>query len=237
MTVTLCPLACAERNGKRFHPRRCALVRQHDEIGLAILRRTHRGTNDEEGDADGTWRMAQSYTAVVPLCALGVGYEPSRRAHETSRDYAALLGTIALRLGLRWRQTRSMTIKMKSMSRDRPPAVWATVGGYCDINKWLDVDCVIKSGDGGLGTVRLLRGGRVTEILVSKTDLSATTIRSPRAGGSSTACAVAFSKPGRSVLKRRSCCTPLMYDISDKADQAARRADVGSAPREVRSRA
>jgi len=33
-------------------------------------------------------------------------------------------------------------------------------------------DCVIKSGDGGVGTVRLLRGGQVTEILVAKTDLS-----------------------------------------------------------------
>ena len=51
--------------------------------------------------------------------------------------------------------------------------VWAKVGGYCDISKWLNnVDCAITSGDGGFGTVRVLAGGRVTEILVAKTELS-----------------------------------------------------------------
>ena len=30
--------------------------------------------------------------------------------------------------------------------------VWAKVGGYCDISKWLNnVDCAITSGDGGVG--------------------------------------------------------------------------------------
>jgi hypothetical protein len=65
------------------------------------------------------------------------------------------------------------TIKMEIDVAKPAAAVWAKVGGYCDITKWLDVtDCVIKSGDGGIGTVRLLRGGQVTEILVAKTDLS-----------------------------------------------------------------
>src|SRR5512134_3163531 len=51
--------------------------------------------------------------------------------------------------------------------------VWAKVGGYCDISKWLNnVDCAITSGDGGFGTVRVLAGGRVTEILVAQTELS-----------------------------------------------------------------
>lgn len=50
--------------------------------------------------------------------------------------------------------------------------VWSMVGGYCDISKWLPVDCEITSGDGGMGTVRVLAGGRVIEILVAMTDLS-----------------------------------------------------------------
>jgi hypothetical protein len=51
--------------------------------------------------------------------------------------------------------------------------VWSKVGGYCDISKWLNnVDCKITSGDGGIGTVRVLAGGRVTEILVAQTELS-----------------------------------------------------------------
>lgn len=51
--------------------------------------------------------------------------------------------------------------------------VWEKIGGYCDISVWFNgLDCEITSGDGGLGTVRVLAGGRVTEILVAKTDLS-----------------------------------------------------------------
>jgi len=51
--------------------------------------------------------------------------------------------------------------------------VWAKVGGYCDIAVWFpQLDCEITSGDGEMGTVRVLRGGAITEILVSKTDLS-----------------------------------------------------------------
>jgi hypothetical protein len=50
--------------------------------------------------------------------------------------------------------------------------VWARVGGYCDIAEWLNVDCTITSGDGGMGTVRVLAGGRVIEIMVAQTELS-----------------------------------------------------------------
>ncbi len=50
--------------------------------------------------------------------------------------------------------------------------VWAKVGKYCDISAWLNLDCKITSGDGGIGTVRVLAGGRVTEILVGQTELS-----------------------------------------------------------------
>jgi hypothetical protein len=56
--------------------------------------------------------------------------------------------------------------------------VWAAVGDYCDIAEWLNVDCEITSGDGGMGTVRVLAGGRITEILVAQTDLSHTATRS-----------------------------------------------------------
>lgn len=56
---------------------------------------------------------------------------------------------------------------------DRPAAeVWSRVGGYCDISEWLGLDCEISSGDGSLGTVRSLLGGRILEILVAETELS-----------------------------------------------------------------
>ena len=118
-----------------------------------------------------------------------------------------------------------MTIKME-IDVARPAAVvWAKVGGYCDISKWLDLDCAIKSGDGGIGTVRLLRGGQVTEILVGKTDLSYGYTQPVREGQ--------FYILYHGFLEARPVSAQtskllytLMYDISDKPDQAARQADV-----------
>lgn len=50
--------------------------------------------------------------------------------------------------------------------------VWARVGDYCDIGEWLGIDCEITSGDGGIGTVRTLAGGRIVEVMVAQTPLS-----------------------------------------------------------------
>ncbi len=50
--------------------------------------------------------------------------------------------------------------------------VWAKVGDYCGISEWMGLDCEITYGDGSLGTVRSLLGGRILEILVAETELS-----------------------------------------------------------------
>src|SRR5690606_18145843 len=56
---------------------------------------------------------------------------------------------------------------------DKPATeVWAKVGDYCAIQDWLKLDCTVTSGDGGMGTVRSLGGGRITEIMVAQTPLS-----------------------------------------------------------------
>jgi hypothetical protein len=118
------------------------------------------------------------------------------------------------------------TIKMEIDVTKPAAAVWAKVGGYCDISKWLDgTDCVIKSGDGGIGTVRVLRGGQVTEILVGKTDLSYGYTQPVREGQ--------FYNLYHGFLEARPVTAQtsrllytLMYDISDKPDQAARQADM-----------
>src|ERR1041384_5077311 len=88
------------------------------------------------------------------------------------RALIALLGSIVFAGSAAAADPQYTTIKMEIDVSKPAAAVWARVGGFCDIGKVLDVDCVIKSGDGGIGTVRLLRGGQVTEILVGKTDLS-----------------------------------------------------------------
>jgi hypothetical protein len=104
--------------------------------------------------------------------------------------------------------------------------VWAKVGGYCDISKWLNnVDCAITSGDGGFGTVRVLAGGRVTEILVAQTELSYGYTQPVREGR--------FYDLYHGFMEARPFTATtskmiytLVYDISDKADQAAKDADI-----------
>jgi len=139
---------------------------------------------------------------------------------------AVLIGTVALAAPARAADPQYTTIKMEIDVAKPAAAVWTKVGGYCDITKWLDVtDCVIKSGDGGIGTVRLLRGGQVTEILVAKTDLSYGYTQPVREGQ--------FYNLYHGYLEAKPVTAQtskllytLMYDISDKADEAARKADV-----------
>ncbi|HWK54870.1 MAG TPA: SRPBCC family protein [Hyphomicrobiales bacterium] len=69
-------------------------------------------------------------------------------------------------------QPEYVTIAMEIDIAKPAAEVWSKVGDYCAIADWLKLDCTIASGDGGMGTVRLLAGGRVTEILVAQTELS-----------------------------------------------------------------
>jgi hypothetical protein len=104
--------------------------------------------------------------------------------------------------------------------------VWAKVGGYCDISKWLNnVDCKITSGDGGMGTVRVLAGGRVTEILVAQTELSYGYTQPVRAGrvydlyhG--------FMEARPVTATTSKMIYTLMFDNSMLPDDAARAADI-----------
>lgn len=103
--------------------------------------------------------------------------------------------------------------------------VWKKVGGYCDIGSWLSVDCKITSGDGGVGTVRDLAGGRVKEILIAQTPLSY--------GYTQPAVPGRFYDHYHGFMEARPV-TPttskivytLMLDESDKADEAAKEADL-----------
>ncbi len=122
-------------------------------------------------------------------------------------------------------QAEYVTIEME-IDIDRPAAeVWQKVGGYCDIAEWLSLDCVITSGDGGMGTVRELAGGRVVEILVAQTDLGYGYTQPAREGqfynlyhGFMEAVPVT---PTTSTMRYT-----LVYDVSNLADQAAKDADV-----------
>lgn len=65
-----------------------------------------------------------------------------------------------------------VSIEMEIDINKSAEEVWDAVGGYCDIAEWGGLDCAITSGNGEMGTVRDLLGGRIVEILVAQTELS-----------------------------------------------------------------
>jgi hypothetical protein len=106
--------------------------------------------------------------------------------------------------------------------------VWSKVGDYCAIAEWMgggNLDCEITSGDGGLGTVRALAGGRIIEILVAKTDLSYGYTQ-PVVEGRFYDLYHGFleAKPVSATTSKL--LYTLMYDASNLADQAAIDADM-----------
>lgn len=139
----------------------------------------------------------------------------------------ALLVTMAFAGDALAADPQYQTIKMEIDVARPAAAVWARVGPYCDISKWLDVDCVIKSGDGGIGTVRLLRGGQVTEILTAKTDLSYGYTQ-PAREGQFYNLYHGFVEARPVTARSSKLLYTLVYDISDKPDQVARDADVAA---------
>jgi len=109
---------------------------------------------------------------------------------------------------------------------DKPAAeVWAAVGDYCAINEWLGLDCEITSGDGGIGTVRALAGGRILEILVAETELSYGYTQ-PAVEGQFYNLYHGFMEARPIDNNRTRMIYTLVYDVSNLADQAAKDTDV-----------
>jgi hypothetical protein len=118
-----------------------------------------------------------------------------------------------------------VTIAME-IDVNKPAAeVWAKVGEYCDISEWLKLDCVISSGDGGMGTVRALAGGRINEILIAKTDLSYGYTQ-PVTEGQFYSLYHGFMEARPVTATTSKLLYTLVLDESDKADQAAKDADI-----------
>jgi hypothetical protein len=117
------------------------------------------------------------------------------------------------------------TIKMEIDVARPAKDVWARVGGYCDISAWLGLDCKITSGDGGFGTVRALAGGRVLEILVAQTELSYGYTQ-PVKEGSFYNLYHGFMEARPVTDKTSKILYTLVLDVSDKADKAAKDAEL-----------
>jgi hypothetical protein len=122
-------------------------------------------------------------------------------------------------------QPEYVTIDME-IDINKPAAeVWAAVGGYCDISEWFGLDCEITSGDGGMGTVRSLLGGRILEILVAETELSyGYTQPAPEDGFYNLYHGFMEARP--ISANRSKMLYTLLLDVSNMPDQAAKDADV-----------
>jgi hypothetical protein len=105
--------------------------------------------------------------------------------------------------------------------------VWAKVGGYCDITAWLGLECKITSGTGGIGTVRDLANGRVLEILVAQTELSYGYTQ-PVKEGSFYNLYHGFMEARPVTAQTSKILYTLLLDVSDKADKAAKDADLAA---------
>jgi len=117
-----------------------------------------------------------------------------------------------------------VTIKMEIDVAKPAEAVWAAVGDYCGISEWLNLDCTITSGD-GIGAVRSLAGGRITEVMVAQTELSYGYTQ-PAVEGTFYNLYHGFMEARPTGANSSQLIYTLMLDVSNMADQAAKDADI-----------
>lgn len=118
-----------------------------------------------------------------------------------------------------------VTIAMEIDVAKSAEHTWAAVGDYCDISEWLGIDCSITSGEGGIGTVRVLANGRITEVMVAQTPLSYGYTQ-PAVEGQFYNLYHGFMEARPVDANNSRLIYTLMLDVSNLADQAAKDADV-----------
>ena len=118
-----------------------------------------------------------------------------------------------------------VTIDME-IDINKPAAkVWEKVGDYCSISEWLGLDCEITSGEGGMGSVRALLGGRIIEIMVAQTELSYGYTQ-PVVEGQFYNLYHGFMEARPVTDTTSKMLYTLTYDVSNLSDQAEKDADI-----------
>jgi hypothetical protein len=122
-----------------------------------------------------------------------------------------------------------------SIEINKPVAdVWAKIGGWCDISKWITptggVPCEVKSSHSDVGSVRVI-AGRVTEIMTAKSQFGYGYTQPPVEGKFYNLYHGFMEAVPASPTTTRINYT-LVLDVSDKADQAAKDADVNGRRRQ-----
>ena len=136
-----------------------------------------------------------------------------------------MLAVVALLFSLAAMAQEYVTIDME-IDINKPAAdVWEKVGDYCAISEWLRMNCEIISGDGGMGSVRSLLGGRIIEIMVAQTELSYGYTQ-PAVEGKFYDLYHGFMEARPVTDSTSKMLYTLTYDASNLADQAAKDADI-----------
>lgn len=74
--------------------------------------------------------------------------------------------------GLSERRDDDYAVVMIRGEVDRPVGhVWAVIGGFFDLDKWLGVPCAVQAGTGGVGSVRRI-GDAIVEPMIAATEYS-----------------------------------------------------------------
>jgi hypothetical protein len=116
-----------------------------------------------------------------------------------------------------------MSIEVNASAAD----TWKKVGKFCDLGTWMKIDCTVSSGDGGIGSVRKIAGGRVTEVMTAKSDLSYGYTQ-PAVEGKWYNLYHGYLEAQVVSAKKSKLNYTLLLDESDKPDQAAKDKDVAN---------
>jgi hypothetical protein len=122
-------------------------------------------------------------------------------------------------------ETEYTRLEMKIDIERSADELWAIVGGYCDIGVWANIECEITSGDGNIGTVRVLLGGAITEVMVAQTDLSYGYTQ-PVEEGKFYNLYHGFMEAKPVDDNNSKLFYTVVYDVSNLPDQAAKNADM-----------
>ena len=136
-----------------------------------------------------------------------------------------MLAVVALIFTLTSVAQEYVTIDMEIDINKPAVEVWEKVGDYCAISEWLGLRCEIASGDGGMGSVRSLLGGRIIEIMVAQTELSYGYTQ-PAVEGDFYDLYHGFMEARPVTDSTSKMLYTLTYDVSNLADQAAKDADI-----------
>jgi hypothetical protein len=157
-------------------------------------------------------------TLLLAAAAIAVG---AGVANAQQTPAAAPAGT--------WPAPKYVSIPMEITVNKPAKDVWAKVGGYCDISKWIspagNVPCEVTSGTGEVGSVRKI-ANRIIEVMTAKSEFGYGYTQ-PAVEGKWYNLYHGFLEARPIDAKSSKLIYTLMLDVADK-DQAAADTDVAN---------